>query len=66
MDCGDQGDSLTVITVHDISAAIGKSVKHMGLKCLFLFLFELLDRNRHFGGNLLAHILVKPKYVLNA
>ena len=52
---------MTVITVRYISAVIVKSVKHVGLKCLFLFSFELLDRNRHFGGNLLAHIFTKLK-----
>ena len=51
---------------NDTSAVIDKSVKHVGLKCIFLFSFELLDRNRHFGGNLSAHIFTKLKYVLKA
>jgi hypothetical protein len=59
------GIKVTVTAVHDISAVIGKSVKRVGVKMPFPFSFDLLDRNSHFGGNLLAHIFTKLKYVLN-
>jgi hypothetical protein len=63
MDCGDQGDSY-YCTWHQRRHWL--ECQAHGFKMPFLFSFEIFDRNRHFGGNLSAHILVKSKYVLSA